>query len=423
MDKEYLKISELNNYIKNLLDGDIFLNRVYLKGEISNFKNHTRGHLYFTLKDDTSRISAVMFQSSAVKLTFTPEDGMNVLVSGRISAYPAQGSYQIYIDKMEVDGLGALYIEYEKLKKKLAMMGLFDENHKVPIPKFPEKIGVITASTGAAVRDIMSTIKRRYPICEAILFPCLVQGKDAAPDIVRQIKRADAYGVDTIIVGRGGGSIEDLWAFNEEIVAKAIYECKTPIISAVGHEIDWTIADFVADLRAPTPTGAAEMAVPTVLDINTLLDNYKIRLNRNIKNMVNTKFIKLRSLKQSFILKNPMSMYEVKEQKLDALIENINKDMKSIIVNKENLLNNIKLSYTLKNPMELIKDKKVKFEMLINTLKLVNPLGILEKGYSLVECNGKIIKDSNDTKVNDYINIKLHKGKIKAEVKEIMEDK
>ena len=423
MDKEYLKISELNNYIKNLLDGDIFLNRVYLKGEISNFKNHTRGHLYFTLKDDTSRISAVMFQSSAVKLTFTPEDGMNVLVSGRISAYPAQGSYQIYIDKMEVDGLGALYIEYEKLKKKLAMMGLFDENHKVPIPKFPEKIGVITASTGAAVRDIMSTIKRRYPICEAILFPCLVQGKDAAPDIVRQIKRADAFGVDTIIVGRGGGSIEDLWAFNEEIVAKAIYECKTPIISAVGHEIDWTIADFVADLRAPTPTGAAEMAVPTVLDINTLLDNYKIRLNRNIKNMVNTKFIKLRSLKQSFILKNPMSMYEVKEQKLDALIENINKDMKSIIVNKENLLNNIKLSYTLKNPMELIKDKKVKFEMLINTLKLVNPLGILEKGYSLVECNGKIIKDSNDTKVNDYINIKLHKGKIKAEVKEIMEDK
>ena len=423
MDKEYLKISELNNYIKNLLDGDIFLNRVYLKGEISNFKNHTRGHLYFTLKDDTSRISAVMFQSSAVKLTFTPEDGMNVLVSGRISAYPAQGSYQIYIDKMEVDGLGALYIEYEKLKKKLAMMGLFDENHKVPIPKFPEKIGVITASTGAAVRDIMSTIKRRYPICEAILFPCLVQGKDAAPDIVRQIKRADAYGVDTIIVGRGGGSIEDLWAFNEEIVAKAIYECKTPIISAVGHEIDWTIADFVADLRAPTPTGAAEMAVPTVLDINTLLDNYKIRLNRNIKNMVNTKFIKLRSLKQSFILKNPMSMYEVKEQKLDALIENINKDIKSIIVNKENLLNNLKLSYTLKNPMELIKDKKIKFEMLINTLKLVNPLEILEKGYSLVEYDGKIIKDSNDTKVNDYINIKLHKGKIKAEVKEIMEDK
>ena len=419
MDKEYLKISELNNYIKSVLDKDTFLNKVYLKGEISNFKNHTRGHLYFTLKDDTSRISAVMFQSSAVKLTFVPEDGMNVLVSGRISAYPAQGSYQIYVETMEPDGLGALYIEYEKLKKKLAAKGLFANEHKVPIPKFPERVGVITAPTGAAVRDIMSTIKRRYPMCEAILFPCLVQGKDAAPDIVRQIKRADAYGVDTIIVGRGGGSIEDLWAFNEEIVAQAIYDCVTPIISAVGHEIDWTIADFVADLRAPTPTGAAEMAVPTVIDIKTLIDNYKIRLNKNIKNMVNTKFIKLRSLKQSFILKNPMSMYEVKEQKLDTLIETINKDIKNIINDKENKLNKIKLSVVLQNPHNLIKDKKIKFDLLVNTLKLVNPLGILDKGYSLVEVNNKIIKSSSDVKVSDMLNIRLHDGSIKAEVKEI----
>ena len=419
MDKEYLKISELNNYIKSVLDKDNFLNKVYLKGEISNFKNHTRGHLYFTLKDDTSRISAVMFQSSAVKLTFVPEDGMNVLVSGRISAYPAQGSYQVYVDTMEPDGLGALYIEYEKLKKKLAAQGLFAESHKVPIPRFPERIGVITAPTGAAVRDIMSTIKRRYPMCEAILFPCLVQGRDAAPDIVRQIKRADAYGVDTIIVGRGGGSIEDLWAFNEEIVAEAIYDCITPIISAVGHEIDWTIADFVADLRAPTPTGAAEMAVPTVLDIKTLIDNYKIRLNKNIKNMVNTKFIKLRSLRQSFILKNPMSMYEVKEQKLDTLIDILNKDIKNIINDKDNKLNKIKLSVVLQNPENLIKDKKVKFDLLVNTLKLVNPLGILDKGYSLVQIDNKIIKSSTDVKVNDILNIRLHEGSIKAEVKEV----
>ena len=419
MDKEYLKISELNNYIKSVLDKDTFLNKVYLKGEISNFKNHTRGHLYFTLKDDTSRISAVMFQSSAVKLTFVPEDGMNVLVSGRISAYPAQGSYQVYVDTMEPDGLGALYIEYEKLKKKLAAQGLFAESHKVPIPRFPERIGVITAPTGAAVRDIMSTIKRRYPMCEAILFPCLVQGRDAAPDIVRQIKRADAYDVDTIIVGRGGGSIEDLWAFNEEIVAEAIYDCITPIISAVGHEIDWTIADFVADLRAPTPTGAAEMAVPTVLDIKTLIDNYKIRLNKNIKNMVNTKFIKLRSLRQSFILKNPMSMYEVKEQKLDTLIDILNKDIKNIINDKDNKLNKIKLSVVLQNPENLIKDKKVKFDLLVNTLKLVNPLGILDKGYSLVQIDNKIIKSSSDVKVNDILNIRLHEGSIKAEVKEV----
>lgn len=419
MDKEYLKISELNNYIKSVLDKDTFLNKVYLKGEISNFKNHTRGHLYFTLKDDTSRISAVMFQSSAVKLTFNPEDGMNVLVSGRISAYPAQGSYQVYVDTMEPDGLGALYIEYEKLKKKLAAQGMFAPEHKVPIPRFPEKIGVITAPTGAAVRDIMSTIKRRYPMCEAILFPCLVQGKDAAPDIVRQIKRADAYGVDTIIVGRGGGSIEDLWAFNEEIVAQAIYDCVTPIISAVGHEIDWTIADFVADLRAPTPTGAAEMAVPTVLDIKTLIDNYKIRLNKNIKNMVNTKFIKLRSLRQSYILKNPMSMYEVKEQKLDTLIDTLNKDIKNIINDKDNKLNKIKLSVVLQNPENLIKDKKIKFDLLVNTLKLVNPLGILDKGYSLVELDNKIIKSSKDVNVNDILNIRLHEGSIKAEVKEV----
>ena len=419
MEKEYIKISDLNNYIKSLLDKDSFLNKIYLKGEISNFKNHTRGHLYFTLKDDTSRISAVMFQSSASKLTFAPEDGMNVLVEGRISAYPAQGTYQIYVDAMEVDGLGALYIEYEKLKKKLSTLGLFASDHKVPIPKFPERIGVITAPTGAAVRDIMSTIKRRYPLCEAILFPCLVQGEHAAADIVRQIKRADAYGVDTIIVGRGGGSIEDLWAFNEECVAYAIYECETPIISAVGHEIDWTIADFVADLRAPTPTGAAEMAVPTVIDINTLIDNYKIRLNKNIKNMVNTKFIKLRNLKNSYVLKNPLSLYEIKEQKLDNLIETLNKNIKNVLQDKDNKLNKIKLSVVLQNPYNLIKDKKIKFDLLLNTLKLVNPLGILDKGYSLVEKDGKIVKSNKDININDLIAIRLHEGKLKAEVKEI----
>lgn len=416
MEKEYLKISELNNYIKSMLDNNPYLNRVYLKGEISNFKNHTRGHLYFTLKDDESRLSAVMFAGNASSLDFVPEDGMNVLVEGRISAYPAQGSYQIYVDKMEVDGLGILYIEYEKLKKKLAAEGLFANEHKKRIPRFPERVGVITAQTGAAVRDIMSTIKRRYPACEAILFPCLVQGKDAAYDIVRQIKRADEFGVDTIIVGRGGGSIEDLWAFNEECVAHAIYECRTPIISAVGHEIDWTIADFVADLRAPTPTGAAEMAVPTVMDIKTLLDNYKIRLNKNIKNMVNTKFIRWRNLKNSFVLKNPMAMYEVKEQKLDQLIDSLNKDIKVILSNKEMSLNKVKLSYIFKNPDSLIDKKRQEYSLLVKTLNLVNPMGILEKGYSLVEVKGKIIKTSKCVNVNDEVNIKLHQGSLKAKI-------
>ena len=219
-------------------------------------------------------------------------------------------------------------------------------------------------------------------------------------------------------MGRGGGSIEDLWAFNEEIVAHAIYECRTPIISAVGHEIDWTIADFVADLRAPTPTGAAEMAVPTVIDINTLLNNYKIRLNKNIKNMVNTKFIKWRSLKNSFVLKNPMSMYEIKEQKLDALLDNLNKDIKVILQNNEIKLNKIKMSYVMQNPMSLIDKKKNEYNLLINTLKLVNPLGILEKGYSLATINDKVIKSSTDVNIDDIINVKLHEGNIKAKVVE-----
>lgn len=413
---KYINISELNNYIKSIIDGNTFLRKVYLKGEISNFKNHTRGHLYFTLKDDNSRINAVMFQNNAIKLGFTPEDGMNVLVEGRISVYPATGGYQIYVDKMDLDGLGALYIEYEKLKKELASIGLFSKEHKKSIPRFPNKIGVVTASTGAAVKDIMSTIKRRYPICEVILFPSLVQGAQASQDIVRQIKRADEFGVDTIIVGRGGGSIEDLWAFNEENVARAIYDCKTPIISAVGHEIDWTIADFVADLRAPTPTGAAEMAVPTVSDVNTILNNYKIRLNKNIKNMVNTKFIKWRSLKNSFILKNPMAMYEVKEQKLDTLLDNLNKNIKTILQNNDIKLKQIKMSYVLQNPLSLIEKKKNEYNLLINTLKLVNPLGILEKGYSLATINDKVIKSSHDVNADDIINIKLHEGNIKAKV-------
>lgn len=422
MEKEFIKISELNNYIKSMLDRDLFLNKVYLKGEISNFKNHTKGHLYFTLKDDSSRINAVMFQNNALNLKFVPEDGMNVLVVGRISAYPAQGSYQIYVDSMEPDGLGALYIEYEKLKKKLSAEGLFATEHKKPIPKFPERIGVVTASTGAAVKDIMSTIKRRYPVCEAILFPSLVQGREAAADIVKNLKRADEFGVDVIIVGRGGGSIEDLWAFNEEVVAHAIYEAKTPVISAVGHEPDFTIADYVADLRAPTPTGAAEMAVPTVIDINTLINNFKIRLNKNIKNMVNTKFISLRNLKNSFILKNPTAMYDVKLQKLDVLVDKINVNIRDFLKNKETKLEQCKLSFVIKNPSSLIDDKKHKFNILLNTLKLVNPLGILEKGYSLVDKDKKIIKSSKDVSKDDIINIRLFKGSVKAKVEEVLND-
>ena len=440
-ENKYLNISEINNYIKSVLDDDLFLNKVYLKGEISNFKNHTRGHLYFTLKDDLSRINAVMFQSNAKNLQFVPEDGMNVLVKGRISAYPTSGSYQIYVETMELDGLGNLYIEYEKLKEKLFKEGLFNKEHKKEIPKYPSRIGVVTADTGAAVRDIMSTIKRRYPLSEVILFPSLVQGADAAPNIVKQIEVADNYNCDVLIVGRGGGSIEDLWAFNEEIVARAIYNAKTPIISAVGHEPDFTIADFVADLRAPTPTGAAEMAVPTKMDIENLINQFKIRLNKNIKNLVNTKFIELYHLKNSFVLKNPMSLYEIKEQKLDKLIEEANKNIQIILDNKKHLLemnlNKVKLMspsniiinnknklkelvVNLNNVMDKdLNNKKYQLDYLINTLKLVNPLNILSNGYSLVKKGDKLIKSSKDLKVNDTINIKFHKGEIESIVREI----
>ena len=421
IDKEYIKISELNNFIKKILDDNSYLNKVYLKGEISNFKNHTRGHLYFTLKDETSRINAVMFQSYTRNLLFKPEDGMNVLVTGRVSAYPASGSYQIYVEDMQLDGLGNLYIEFEKLKEKLFKEGLFNKEHKKEIPKYPNRIGVITASTGAAVRDIMSTIKRRYPLCEVVLFPTLVQGGEAAPNIVKQIEVADTYNCDTLIVGRGGGSIEDLWAFNEEIVARAIYNANTPIISAVGHEPDFTIADFVADLRAPTPTGAAEMAVPTTHDINVLLNQFKIRLNKNIKNLVNTKFISWFNLKNSFILKNPMSLYEIKEQKLDKLLDNLNHNYLRILDYNTNYLK--KLVTDVNNIMDkrIIKEKN-SFEYLLNTLKLVNPLNILSNGYSLVKKDDKIIKDIKDLKIDDEISIKLFKGEIKAKVKEIKKD-
>ncbi len=443
MQDKYMKISDLNTYIKNIFDENPYLKKVYLRGEISNFKNHTRGHLYFTLKDDNSRISAVMFYSSAMTLKFSPEDGMNVLVEGRISCYPAQGTYQIYVDKMEPDGLGNLYIEFEKLKKKLSEEGLFNPEHKKPIPRIPKRIGIITAPTGAAIKDILSTIKRRFPICETILFSSLVQGENAAPDIVKQIKEADSgkYDLDILIVGRGGGSIEDLWAFNEEIVARAIFEARVPIISAVGHEIDFTIADFVSDMRAPTPTGAAEMAVPTISEINNMLNSYEIRLSEFTSNLLHKAKLRLEGITSSYILKNPLSLYEIKEQRLDNIIDTLNNFIAKKIDNNKLVLDKLRSSYVLKNPMSLFEVKKEKLEfnektlysnikniilkneheykMLINTLKLVNPLGILEKGYSLVTKDNELIKDSSNLKENDIINIRLHKGNVTASVREV----
>ena len=416
MNIKYVTISDLNRYIKAKFDMDTHLNRVYLKGEISNFKHHTRGHFYFTLKDENSRIAAVMFASSAKSVAFEPEDGMKVLVSGRIALYEATGSYQIYVDSMELDGIGNLYLEFERLKKELAKEGLFSKEHKRPIPRFPKKIGIITAPTGAAIRDILSTIKRRYPICETILFPALVQGTGAKESIVKQLNKAQEYDLDVIICGRGGGSIEDLWAFNEEIVARAIYNSKIPVISAVGHEIDFTIADYVADLRAPTPTGAAEMAVPNLVDLKSLIEQYKIRANEAVTNIIKKNRIKLESLQNSFVLKNPLSLYEIKEQKLDSYIDYLNQYM-------ANKLNHAKLMYEkvinnkiLKSPQSMFDKKKHQYELLLKTIEVLNPMKLLSSGYSIVKSNGKVIKNSRDVNLDDVVDIELSEGKLKCSV-------
>lgn len=416
MDIKYVTISDLNRYIKAKFDTDIHLNKVYLKGEISNFKHHTRGHFYFTLKDENSRISAVMFASNTYNINFEPQDGMKVLLSGRVAVYEATGGYQIYVETMEQDGIGNLYLEYEKLKKKLLSEGLFDSKHKRLIPRYPQKIGVITAPTGAAIRDVLSTIKRRYPICETILFPALVQGIGAKESIVKQIELAQNYDLDVIICGRGGGSIEDLWAFNEEIVARAIYNSKIPIISAVGHEIDFTIADYVADLRAPTPTGAAEMAVPNLSDINNMINQYHIRLNEAINNIIKKNQLRLSKITTSYILKNPLSLYEIKEQKLDNIIDSLNKYIKNLLSKNEVRYQNIISIDILNNPAKLFIKKEHQYQLLLNKIELLNPLKILDKGYSVVKKDNKVIKNVNDLIINDIIKINLSKGIITASV-------
>lgn len=413
---KYLTVTALTRYIKYKIDSDEHLRQVFLRGEISNFKSHTTGHLYFSLKDETSKINAIMFNTNAKKIEFKPADGMKVLIVGRISVYEATGNYQIYVDEMIQDGVGNLYLEFEKLKKKLAEEGLFDKSKKNSIPLFPEKIGIVTAPTGAAIKDILSTIKRRYPVCKTYLFPSLVQGEFAKDDIVKKIKLAQTYDLDVLIVGRGGGSIEDLWPFNEEVVARAIFDCKIPVISAVGHEVDFTIADFVADLRAPTPTGAAELAVPNIFDVIKQINNFKIRLNENINTKINYQKLKLDSIKSSFVIKNPMLMYENKKQKIDQLFENLNKNIFINVSKKRMELDNIKNHYILKNPIVLYEKKKDYLSNLIQKLELVNPLNILKKGYTLTYVEDKLIKNIKDVKIDDTIKIRLSDGFIISKV-------
>lgn len=422
MNNNYITISELNRYLKTKFENDTNLRMVYLKGEISNFKAHTRGHYYFTLKDETSRLNAVMFSYHTGNLKFMPCDGMKVLVVGRISVYEQTGSYQIYVENMAEDGIGNLYVAFEKLKKDLAKEGLFNPEHKKRIPRMPKKIGIVTASTGAAIRDILTTIKRRYPICETILFPALVQGNDAAADIVRKIELANTYDIDTLIVGRGGGSLEDLWPFNEEIVARAIYNSKVPVISAVGHEIDFTIADFVADLRAPTPTAAAELAVPDTSTILNYLETAKGRSYQAINNTINNYQTRINNVANSYILKKPTAMYEILEQKLDNLIDKLNKEINIVIDNNKVRLFKSSNSYILTNPSMLYKFKEQALLGLTEKLEVLNPISTLNRGYGIVKKDNVVVSSIANVNDNDDIVINLKDGNIYSKVVKVSEN-
>ena len=415
MNDKYVTVTQLTKYIKYIVDNDINLNTIYLKGEISNFKAHTRGHLYFTIKDENTRINAIMFASSASKLKFMPEDGMKVMVVGKVSVYEASGSYQIYVNEMIEDGVGNLYIAYEKLKKKLEVEGLFDQSKKKKIPKIPNTIGIITAPTGAAIKDILSTIKRRWPLAKTILFPSLVQGAEASDDIIRNIELTKNYDLDVLIIGRGGGSIEDLWCFNDEGVARAIYKLDVPVISAVGHEIDFTISDFVADLRAPTPTGAAEMAVPNINDVLNYLNQINIRINTSINNILKSKSKSLNSICDSPIIRNPISIYEVKEQKFDNTYERLINGYSNIIEKNKYTLDTIKTSLNVSINNVLIANKH-SYIKILSKLEVLNPLLTLKRGYSIVKKDNKVIDSINKLSKGNKVDIELQDGNIKAEI-------
>ena len=417
-DIKYLSITELNRIIKMKFDASSFFNKVFIKGEISNFKvQMPSGHCYFTIKDENSRISAVMFKATALKVGNNFKDGDMVNAIGKISIYEASGSYQIYIESMELSGSGDLYKKFLELKDKLYKEGLFDTEKKKPIPKFPKRIGVVTASTGAAIRDIITTINRRYPLCEVVLFPSLVQGVGAKDDIVKKIEAANNYGnIDTLIVGRGGGSIEDLWAYNEEVVARAIYNSKIPIISAVGHEIDFTIADYVADKRAATPTAAAEMAVPNILDISQNIDSIQNRCTNVILSIIDNYRILLNKIKTSNILINPINMYNIKLQILNMNKLKLSNTFNELLTDKKVELFKLKNSYVITNP-KIIYDKYInQIDNNINKLELLNPLNALKRGYGIVKKDNKCIESITNVEINDKISIRLKDGSIKAEV-------
>ncbi|MGX8694688.1 MAG: exodeoxyribonuclease VII large subunit, partial [Methanobrevibacter sp.] len=393
------------------------LKNVYVRGEISGFKRASSGHCYFNLKDENSVIPAVMFYGHASRLKFDPENGMKVLVSGYVDVYKSRGNYQLYAQRIAEDGLGELHIAFEQLKKELESKGYFDDSLKKPIPKFPKKIGVVTAATGAAIRDIVTTIKRRWPLCEIILFPSLVQGNLAANNIVRQIFVADnEFELDTLIVGRGGGSIEDLWAFNERIVAKAILACKTPVISAVGHEIDWTIADYVADKRAATPTAAAEIAVPDIREISSKVDDFDSRANNVMSKQLNDNLEKFERIKNRPVLKDPFRIHNRKSMDLDFIKSRLESSSKEMIHSNRMALSRIKGSNVFRNPESIFDKRQNALNSHIAKLDVLNPLLTIQRGYAVARTGGKVVSSAKDLKRDDELEVEFKDGKVNAKV-------
>lgn len=394
-----LSVSQLNRYIKMNFDADENLANIFISGEISNFTNHYRtGHLYFTLKDDSAAVRAVMFNSSAKRLKFMPEDGMKVIARGRVSVYEASGQYQLYVDDMQPDGVGALNLAYEQLKEKLQKEGLFSEHHKKPLPPYPKKVGVITSPTGAAVRDIINVLGRRFPYAEIVFCPVLVQGDGAHLQLTDAVNLFNSErAADVIIIGRGGGSIEDLWEFNDEGLARAVYNSEIPVISAVGHETDFTICDFVADMRAPTPSAAAELAVPDANELQYALSALKNRMFLNVSSGIADRRSRLEYLTSKGALKSPDEMLSNRSQRLDTAF-----------------------SKMLSSYENRIGGKKVEFISAATALSKLDPMSVLMRGFAFVsDKNGKNVYSSQALAKGDKINVRFHDGSAVCEVKEI----
>lgn len=398
--KNIYSVGQINSYIKEMFDQDFMLKRISLRGEVSNCKYHSVGHIYFALKDETGTISCVMFAGSRKGLAFSMEDGHKIIVTGRISVYTRDGSYQMYADSITLDGVGQLYLKFEALKNELLEMGMFADEYKQPVPEFASSIGIVTAPTGAAIRDIIQISKRRNPYIQLILCPALVQGDGAADSIVNAIQTLDAFGVDTIIVGRGGGSIEDLWAFNEEKVARAVFECTTPIISAVGHETDTTICDYVADMRAPTPSAAAELAVFEYDKAKEMLESMRIQLNNNIKQLLTAQQNRLKQYQMRIKYLSPIDKFQKQKEKL----ENLHEKLDNLIQEKLNVYKN---------------------RLAIDAAKIdgLSPVKKLSHGYSYVTVNDKALVSINQVIENDNIIINVKDGQITANVVKINEIK